>query len=610
MHADNYAGGRGDLQYSDSPLATRGHYTPRVREADTRYAPSRPRYEEVRTDDTMDVDYPSQKSRSGSTRGELPPSRPRGNDRPALGLQMDTLPKGPRAMSRAHGSLSHTPPSPSPVLPSVPIRMPEPASSNGRLSRVPPPHLRQDPIPQTRASGPPSGPRVHGDYPEIERRPSRFQDAPSSRDVLSMRSNRRGGDPVPSEPKASGTNNIAIAAKRLTPPAPPIPSPVVERVPAARHVPESPRAPPLVPYVPEADSTYSVRPVQARSRRESVSGHGNSAAPLPSPHFNMPPPNALRAPAREEVPSSSAPRPERQSRFGPPESASEPPRIWLTREESLSRGAIPDHVPSRGIRGFDNDRNESTTRYDAPDRHHHGGDDVPHRHTHYVEPPSPQQRNMNGAEGRSGRDRPPSMDRRSISDRRSSPYEQPVSLREGPNARPRVYDRNSSYHEHSWREPSSSRIDGNPRRNPVVIDRSRGLEFSLPPPPINGPPPGIKSTPALDQRDRTPDIRDTPPYEASNYADDIDMNGSSQRPPVRRGASLLDRLSLSDPPMLPPPSLTDRLQDPPKRTLPQVSGLPPRPSVETTLDAEMHAALEFGGRGRGKKRKVRGVRRV
>ncbi|KIP11853.1 hypothetical protein PHLGIDRAFT_417590 [Phlebiopsis gigantea 11061_1 CR5-6] len=312
MHADNYAGGRGDVQYSDGPLATRGHYTPRVREADTRYAPSRPRYEEVRTDDTMDVDYPSQKSRSESTRGELPPSRPRGNDRPALGLQMDTLPKGPRAMSRAHGSLSHTPPSPSPVLPSVPIRMPEPVSSNGRLSRVPPPHPRQDPIPQTRASGPPSGPRVHGDYPEIERRPSRFQDAPSSRDVLSMRSNRRGGDPVPSEPKASGTNNIAIAAKRLTPPAPPIPSPVVERVPAARHVPESPRAPPLVPYVPEADSTYSVRPVQARSRRESVSGHGNSAASLPSPHFNMPPPNALRAPAREEVPSSSAPRPERQ----------------------------------------------------------------------------------------------------------------------------------------------------------------------------------------------------------------------------------------------------------------------------------------------------------
>lgn len=38
--------------------------------------------------------------------------------------------------------------------------------------------------------------------------------------------------------------------------------------------------PPLVPYVPEADSTYSVRPVQARSRRESVSGHGNVSISL------------------------------------------------------------------------------------------------------------------------------------------------------------------------------------------------------------------------------------------------------------------------------------------------------------------------------------------
>lgn len=178
---DSYAGSRSGAQYSDGPSATREHYTSSTREPDTRYTSHRSRYEEIRTDDTMDVDYPSQTSRSGSSRGEFPPSRPRGNDRPTLGLQMDTLPKGPRAMSRTHGSLSHTPPSPSPVLPSVPIRMPEPASSNGRLPRVHPPHLRQDTIPVTRTSGPPSGPRVHGDHSEPERRPSRFQDAPNTR---------------------------------------------------------------------------------------------------------------------------------------------------------------------------------------------------------------------------------------------------------------------------------------------------------------------------------------------------------------------------------------------------------------------------------------------
>lgn len=296
-----------------------------------------------------------------------------------------------------------------------------------------------------------------------------------------------------------------------------------------------------------------------------------------------------------------------QTRFGPPDPANEP-RIWLTREESLSRGAIPDHLPTRGTRGFDSGRNEPATRYDVSDRRR-GNDDTHHRRTHYVEPPPTQERSMNGADDRSSRGRPQSLDRRTINDHRSPPYEQPANVRDVPDARPRDHNQSSSFPEHSWRESSSSsRVDADHRRNPPVhIDRTRGL--GLMPPPSNGPPLGVMSTLARDQRDLTPEFRETPSYDGSSYVEDIDVDDGAQGPPVRRGASLLDRLSLSDPPAPPPPSLTDRLQDPPKRTLPQVSGLPPRPSAETTLDAEMHAALEFSGRGRGRKRKVRGVRR-
>lgn len=179
--ADSHVAARGSVSYLDASSTSRGHRVILSREQDLdrggRNPPSRSRYDDKRPEDAMDVDYPSQTSRSGSSRGDQP--RLRGNDRPSLDLQMDTLPKGPRAMSKAHGSLSHTP-SPSPVLPSVPIRMPEPSSA--RPQRAPPPHMRQDAPPASRghpSSALPSGPRV--DYSDNDRRPSRFNDSVASK---------------------------------------------------------------------------------------------------------------------------------------------------------------------------------------------------------------------------------------------------------------------------------------------------------------------------------------------------------------------------------------------------------------------------------------------
>lgn len=167
--ADNYAGVRGPLPPSE--ISSGRHHSASSREQDldpgSRNLPNRSRYD---AEDTMDVDYPSQTSRSGSVRAEQRPSRPR-DDRPPLGLQMDALPKAPRAMSRPYESLSQTP-SPSPVIPSMPLRAPEPAP---RLQRAPPPHMRQDAPRGPTTPTLPSGPR--GDHVESDRRPSRFQDS-------------------------------------------------------------------------------------------------------------------------------------------------------------------------------------------------------------------------------------------------------------------------------------------------------------------------------------------------------------------------------------------------------------------------------------------------
>lgn len=84
------------------------------------------------------------------------------------------------------------------------------------------------------------------------------------------------------------------------------------------------------------------------------------------------------------------------------------------------------------------------------------------------------------------------------------------------------------------------------------------------------------------------------------------MDMRSQRPSLRRGPSLLDRLQLDEHPAAaptPPPSLRERVDTSVKRTLPEVSGLPPRPSAETTYTAEMDAL--DAGRGRGRKRRVK-----
>lgn len=79
-----------------------------------------------------------------------------------------------------------------------------------------------------------------------------------------------------------------------------------------------------------------------------------------------------------------------------------------------------------------------------------------------------------------------------------------------------------------------------------------------------------------------------------------------QRPTVQRGGSLLERLTLDSPPGaaagLPPP-LRDRVELPTKRPGEDLHGLPPRPSLDVTQDAESTLDPRYRSRKRTTKAK-------
>lgn len=194
-----------DALYAEAPSAPRGHHVPATGRDDydreARHAPRRDRpsrfdepvrREENRDRESMDVDYLPHASRGGPTRPEFPPSRPRSNtlsDRPAMPPTMDAVPKGPRAMARTNGAFSERPVSPSPVISSAPIRMPDSGSASGRMPRPPPPHSRQDlpPLPRgpiAMSAMPPAAPRSYPEYSE-DRRSNRPQDVVDVRNSVS-----------------------------------------------------------------------------------------------------------------------------------------------------------------------------------------------------------------------------------------------------------------------------------------------------------------------------------------------------------------------------------------------------------------------------------------
>ncbi|GJE93695.1 hypothetical protein PsYK624_098550 [Phanerochaete sordida] len=633
-----YQNTRASVSYPDAPSAPRSHHIPPLsREQDyDRRGDTRARYEDPPTRhsqrgrDAMDVDYPPPQVSRAAARDELPPSRPRGVDRPSLDLQTSSLPKGPRAMSRSNGSLSQTTPSPSPVLPSHPIRMPEPI---GRVARGPPPHLQSDVGPPPRGPAPPSAPRSY-DYPEDNRR-GRSRDFPETRhqEPPPPRSSRRdeavsvsvsGSSALP---KLSGTNSTPMGARRSYTPNPVeqplrLPPAMPERTPT-QHSPESYRATPRAAY---SETPYNERRASYDERsRVPASGRGNLLPSPSSPQFSMPPPNALPPRPRDDHVAPS-PRSGRQPRDGldiPATPPTDAPRVWLTREESQSLSRGSNAPPGRGYRVHDNGREDVAPRYD----HHHDRqaplprgkvyDDIPPRRNRVAEPASPPRtRSSNSSEDVRMYDRPQSMDGRSSHESRIAHYDSQADVRR-PVARGRVnhdthFDDKSPAARQSWSTSRGTRDDRDVSRDraaesateqrfPLHSERAH-VEPQLPPPRDSY---DRRTSTSFSGRDRAVEV-------ATYSSSTAGGNGVGlQRSSSRQHATLLDRLTLDEPQTVAPPvqqSLRERVEPAPaavKRTLPGVlpgvSGLPPRPSAETTYVAERDAF--DAGRGRGKKRK-------
>lgn len=291
-------------------------------------------------------------------------------------------------------------------------------------------------------------------------------------------------------------------------------------------------------------------------------------------------------------------------------------------------GSVPTQDVTKRSWRTDDGRAEPSARYNYnPERHPPPRDDYD-RYDRRAEPPAPPQGRTRYPEDVHPTDRHRVADAHPALDRRLSAFEQPTE----PAARPpsgRDWDRKEAYYTEPRVAPQDAwgmrayRDDREPpaweRSTDEFSDRRagghhpRGRASPSPPPPraaARYDPPS-----AHGRRDRLPDI---------HLSDDVSHGGSAYpdpagsdptRPPARRGGSLLERLTLDDPPaaeaVAPQPSLRERVEAPVKRTLPEVSGLPPRPSAEAVYDAEM-AALESleSGRGRGKRGRGKRGRRL
>lgn len=214
-----------------------------------------------------------------------------------------------------------------------------------------------------------------------------------------------------------------------------------------------------------------------------------------------------------------------------------------------------------------------------------------------MESSTPRGRGQNEVDDHASRVRPTGFDSRPPS------YEQPPDMRGFPNHRGHEYRRDVAHHKpDGWHAAPWDAREGN-HRVPVHAERPGIDEPPLLPPPSGTEGVMSNARPIRNRRDHVPDRANV--YEGSSYSADINSEADPPRPPARQGLSLLDRLE-NPPPMS--TSLRDRVEGPMKSSLPEFSGLPPRPSMETTHDAEMTAALEGSGRGKIRKRNKRGRR--
>ncbi|KAI0071407.1 hypothetical protein K474DRAFT_628817 [Panus rudis PR-1116 ss-1] len=542
----------------------------------------------------------------------------------------------------------------------------------GRPARQPPPHMTVQagwaPEPNRSAGPTPSRFDDVRDYPpggssarRNEPLESRMQD---TRDPPVPRQGR--GAPAGPQVKLSGTNATPIGTRRNVPTGPMADSPVTPQPPADRF-----RGPPTSEpagrfsgqqargYPEEKSPTTRYReplpPADAPHRRHSMSSRDLPPEPLT---VNT---QSVSESSRRNSNLSQNDRP-RSSRFGPERSATPPQneaRVWMTRQESLELSRTAMSGPSSA--------SSWSATFETEERfvRQVEANPVPPQRDGYT-PPGParqNQRRRNDAEPirerAAPRDVPPS---RSLEGRISRFDDAPpehddvrgagrsYNDDEGYN-RERGYDSRES-HSQSQSQPQRAPINwdrlqtghtpprrtmtpppptqAQPRPHP---ERARFVDpHPLPPPPIPKPdfplpppPPIVKSNskaPARGNRRQGPGGRspvvgsDMREGNGSAYVDGRDESmgpphfnhDDHLRPPVKRGGSLLERLSLEEPPNT--NSLRDRVD-----TGKSMERDPGPPGGSASNDEGMGVAVDGdaspvkGGRGRRRTGKPRRGRR-
>jgi hypothetical protein len=305
----------------------------------------------------------------------------------------------------------------------------------------------------------------------------------------------------------------------------------------------------------------------------------------------------------------------------------EEPRIWLTKEESIvvmAQTGAGEPMGARGRRGSDVGHDNASRRHElrsdqlAPPRGREY-DDPPRRHDRFSAPTTSPRSNRSGAleetRGRVQLDKGPSFENR------FSEYSQELEVRGLLQSKPRELERPSSYYDSDVSAPPRDTWDAphwhRGQRDYAGWDRSADHVTDR-----HAPQPSTRAR--LEDSNRPlGSTRESSPYEKSHPSNRTNRerlavntletyrpdNGYLRPESVRRGGSLLERLTLDETPRVEsvaPQSLRARVEAPTVRSLPQIPGLPPRPSDEVALDAEM--ALDASMRERNKKRKPR-VRR-
>ncbi|KAH8101898.1 hypothetical protein BXZ70DRAFT_84256 [Cristinia sonorae] len=504
--------------------------------------------------DAMDMDRP------------MPPRQPRGDDLPRVpnmypnrvqGAEAPPsgTPRAPKAMSSRYPdatSSQHSEARPPVQSPSAP--------PNSRSGRAVPPHLLQGRDEPRRVETLPSRSNVNNVPDGLSRRSDGHgPDHPTSRRdplTLVIRPPFRHVDvPPPPRTKLSGSNSTPVGVRRPVPNGLPLPE-------APRHS----RSP---------VETYRPLPDEGHNYYERAAGKYPDEQPhRPSPRES--PDSQYRAlPAierRQSFPSSAPPPPmdpprrdrpseskSRQTRFGPPEQAkgavSEQARVWLTREESERMAAAQQSStsrdPSLSSRHESMDVDEPLPRrFDDPARTDLGPlTPLPHSDSDRYE-------------------RRPSLEGR-------------LSSHQIPNDQlPRGRGRDG-YYEDDPRDRRGDRDD----QVPLKVHPERARLLDLPP---QRAPDVSRSSRESNHGRRPRDGDDDLPRGYSNGVEDY-----SDRPGMKRGGSLLDRLSLDTTPAS-SSHTTLRIEE--------IPGLPPKPvGVD---DVDMNKGR--GGRRRsGKPKRTR-----